>query len=564
MKSGHDGPHTVIRDEDGGLLVDEDQVTARCRRHWAELLHGQETSWSELAKVASEYAVQHTGRKRMDLLTFHDVQAAKRQAPAAFPFLCQAGGESSARILLTLLNTTRVMADQRWPCVVVACKSSTKTKVTAMKQNHTGAMHASFLKRDIDEHYMKFIHETQCGCAKGRGTCMAGQIVELAANFSKGRGKCWGRLYLDLSEAFDSILREFLIADSTYDVQQLQSSLKALNISDETRDQIVREGSNEMPVNDDLVVWTKRGSRQGCPLGGIAFNLMYEQVLRKIRTAEIMYHPAQPPWNVSSEAKARIDELTRHDTRNWIAATFADVTFVDDACFSFEADNPVSLVNAATMLLQIVDETCEAHGLLVNMNDGKTEFLIEMTGVGARKQFKRLWREDRKAHCISTKTGKSARVVSRYKHVGTIRTRTQNPRDDAETKANSALTAYHQLAHSVFRNSSISLHLREQLANSLCISSLKFGVETWLFTTPGATAQIHIVRMRIGRGLIGQSRFSSCDNTTDAEVLDELRWLPTDLLLLRVLSQSCTRVAASSGKRFAGWQSEQWDHFWTT
>ena len=41
------------------------------------------------------------------------------------------------------------------------------------------------------------------------------------------------------------------------------------------------------------------------------------------------------------------------------------------------------------------------------------------------------------------------------------------------------------------------------------------------------------MRMRIGRGLIGQSRFSSCDNTTDAELLDELRWLPTDLLLLK-------------------------------
>ena len=103
-----------------------------------------------------------------------------------------------------------------------------------------------------------------------------------------------------------------------------------------------------------------------------------------------MYHPAQPPWNVSSEAKARIDEHTQHDTRNWITTTLADVTFVDDACFSFEADNLVSLVNSASTLLQIVDETCEAHGLLVNMNDGKTEFSIEMTGVGVRKQFKRL------------------------------------------------------------------------------------------------------------------------------------------------------------------------------
>ena len=47
MKSGHDRPHRVIRDEDGVLLVDEDQVTARWRRHWAELLHGQETRCSE-------------------------------------------------------------------------------------------------------------------------------------------------------------------------------------------------------------------------------------------------------------------------------------------------------------------------------------------------------------------------------------------------------------------------------------------------------------------------------------------------------------------------------------
>ena len=115
--------------------------------------------------------------------------------------------------------------------------------------------------------------------------------------------------------------------------------------------------------------------------------------------------------HVSSEAQARIDEHTQHDTRKWITTTLADVTFVDDACFSFEADNPVSLVNSASTLLQIVDETCEAHGLPVNMNDGKTEFSIEM-------QFKHLWREDTKAHCISTKTGKSARVVSRYKGSG--------------------------------------------------------------------------------------------------------------------------------------------------
>ena len=97
------------------------------------------------------------------------------------------------------------------------------------------ARHASILKCDIDEHNLTFTHDTQCGCAKGRGTCMAGQIVEVAANFSKGRGRCCGRLHLDPSVAFDSILREFLDANSTCNVRLMQSALKALNVSDGAR-----------------------------------------------------------------------------------------------------------------------------------------------------------------------------------------------------------------------------------------------------------------------------------------------------------------------------------------
>ena len=167
------------------------------------------------------------------------------------------------------------------------------------------------------------------------------------------------------------------------------------------------------------------------------------------------------------------------------------------------------------------------------MNDGKTEFTIEMKGEGARKQFKYLWDESKKSHRISTSTGRSARIVSRYKHVGTIRNKAQNPFDRAEAKVHSALTTYHQLAHSVFRNPHIATHLRTQLACSLCISRLRFGVGTWLRTTPLPIAKIHHVRMRIGRGVTGKSRYSGAANTPDAAVLEELQRLPTNLSLLR-------------------------------
>ena len=196
----------------------------------------------------------------------------------------------------------------------------------------------------------------------------------------------------------------------------MQSALKASNISDEVCEQIIEEAiassqlgdlvsdmhtatwsvcTNEVPDSDDSVVWTKRGSRQGCPLEGIAFNLMHEQVLRKVRAAGERKESGRKSGRSGTC-------LPRLDIRHWITSVLADVAFVDDACFSFEAANSVSLVDTSSALLQIVDETCEAHVLHLNMNDGKTEFSIEMKGGGARKQFRRLWREDGKAHCIST------------------------------------------------------------------------------------------------------------------------------------------------------------------
>ena len=103
---------------------------------------------------------------------------------------------------------------------------------------------------------------------------------------------------------------------------------------------------------DDSVVWTKRGILQRCLPGGVAFNLVHEQVLRKVRAAgekkgiwtEIRYNLAQPLWKVSPEAEARIEANTQPDIRHWSTTVPADVTFVDDACLFFQVDNLVSNV----------------------------------------------------------------------------------------------------------------------------------------------------------------------------------------------------------------------------
>ena len=84
------------------------------------------------------------------------------------------------------------------------------------------------------------------GARRAEARAWLGRLSSLLRTAAKDEESVRGWLYLDLSVAFDSILREFLIADSTHDVQQLQSSLKALNISDEICDQIVPEAITEM------------------------------------------------------------------------------------------------------------------------------------------------------------------------------------------------------------------------------------------------------------------------------------------------------------------------------
>ena len=55
-------------------------------------------------------------------------------------------------------------------------RNDTRSHKCILVQDLLGARNASFLKCDIEENHMKFIHEAQCGCAKGRGTCMAGRL----------------------------------------------------------------------------------------------------------------------------------------------------------------------------------------------------------------------------------------------------------------------------------------------------------------------------------------------------------------------------------------------------
>ena len=124
-----------------------------------------------------------------------------------------------------------------------------------------------------------------------------------------------GRLYVELTAAFVTVVRELAMYDKSADIQAVRELGNRHNLPPELVDLIIANvqqnvptpleqvgadpcdaaalkdlhtgtwfcTSDTMPAADDQVICTTIGARQGCALGAMCFNTIYEQALQAIR-----------------------------------------------------------------------------------------------------------------------------------------------------------------------------------------------------------------------------------------------------------------------------------------
>ena len=347
-----------------------------------------------------------------------------------------------------------------------------------------------------------YLPEEQCGGARGKGTNRVTLVSSQFISYTLKINKVAMILFLDLSKAFDKVVRE-MVMKIIDDEQRSYQAIRELGLPPETADHIIsylqQQGTIFEQLNIDPVIaklvaylhdgtWfvleqssgkvikTRLGSRQGCRFGGLVFNLLYAVALRDVRQQcsalglclNFQFPKRCPPWNVAST-----------DGTLWEPYEMLDVTFVDDEAFMLMADSCDDILRDGAILLDVLQATLPKYGMTINWEPGKTEALVLFRGYRSRKILAELPRHPKTDQRV-LKASLAQCVITRcYKHVGTHVNTCGNLSDEVAYRLKKAKAVFGQLTKKVLTSAKIDVSTRISLLFSLVFSVLLYNSETW-------------------------------------------------------------------------------------
>jgi len=183
-------------------------------------------------------------------------------------------------------------------------------------------------------------------------------------------------------------------------------------------------------------------------------------------------------------------------------------------------------------MIDVIVDVFVEYGLCANLTAGKTEVSMQLIGRYSRT-IKSNMPVDAvtKNRLLVTPLNRSVQIVDVYKHLGTMRHVTGDMLHDAKYKVSRSNEAYFPLSQRIFGNQDVYRKTRVSLANSLCFSRFRFGLDTWVRVTKPAVAKVHSARMRVLRKICGAERYDE-NSVSDAVVLSQVDLLHTDVWML--------------------------------
>jgi hypothetical protein len=281
--------------------------------------------------------------------------------------------------------------------------------------------------------------------------------------------------------------------------------------------------------DNESVVVTATGGRQGCKLGGIIFISVYEQALeqvrQRLRTAGIVLvlkgAGAEPFWS--------------SDDGTWDTSDtpVVEVTYVDDEAAVVVAPSPAALDIAIDILLRSYVEVFSDYGLVINWHKGKSEALLVYRGHHAARHL------DARRDCneglsilVPGGDGRRLHIVASYQHLGGITCANCNVVPEVNHRVTSALAAYVPIAGKIYGAGWVALHVRLSLMRSLILSRVLYSVQTLTMSVAGLR-KLNGPYMRVLRSIADQRRFGQERVVSDVDVRHMVAQPSIDSLVLQ-------------------------------
>ena len=406
--------------------------------------------------------------------------------------------------------------------------------------DHLGKVLTALLQRHLIPMYAQLVGKSQFGAVAGRGTALASLSLRSFADTCTLLGWSMFVLFIDLSKAFDYAIREVVMGwmPSMVDqpMQAKRDHLEKLGVSHVHSLELAEwindtggllRGAGTDPVvtdlvaslhvgswfqlpNDDNLIVSIAGGRQGCKLGALIFNAIYTVALARVRAElakhDIMLHVkrggTKPFWS-GGGAQFSFSKtcLTDPDYEQVV-----EVTYVDDEAVHIAASSPKTLMSAIPVLMRHLCQVFMYFGFKINWKPGKTECFLKLRGKHAEAQRSKLVMQgDQLMVPLPSECNHPfLRVVRRYVHLGSGLDDVCSPSPDVQIRTSSAMAAFAPISKKVFGNIGVARAVRLRLFHSLVLSRLLYNVQTWSALSHTAYNRLNSIYMR------GLRRIAAC------------------------------------------------------
>eukprot|EP00435_Cladocopium_sp_Y103_P013226 s2333_g3.t1 len=225
---------------------------------------------------------------------------------------------------------------------------------------------------------------------------------------------------------------------------------------------------------------TTIGSRPGDSFADTVFAFLFARVLQNFqgKLVEHDLHDTVP-------CHTHFDPFDHGQPEDGAPIPYMGPVWMGDLRVCFSAGSPTAVINKATVATSLLLDTLEHHAMRPNLKPGKTELLVSLRGRGVRKWKVKLFgtHGTHKLPIVCEHKMRELLVVGQYQHLGGVLHHGGDHRCEVRRRIAMAHQTFNAMSGSIFHNQAIVFVKMVQLFQSLILSRLLYGCESWVLRT---------------------------------------------------------------------------------
>eukprot|EP00435_Cladocopium_sp_Y103_P041926 s1460_g11.t1 len=520
----------IVKQKDGALCQTPEEAQNRWIEHFQDMEGGARMSFEEYRNIGGMVSQALWIALGLDAIP---------------PELCHYCPASMAKLTYAILMKAVLFGQEaiahKGGKLAVAWKQKgdvrdCQTHRSLLVSSHLGKTVHRALRQKYNHLYNAYMQRQQLG---GRPLKPVAVPLHMTRAFLRWQYRCknpTALVFLDLTEAFYRTLRPLAVGGEMSD-ECIGQMCHRLNLAPETMHELSfllsqpsalceagapahvqlllqalhRDTWFQLGTQTDLVR-TEIGSRPGDSFADVVFGYLWAKILKGLEDTLVRHEVLEHVADIDLPNPYASVPSTLHPTIPLLGPTW-----MDDLNIVLTATSNAALVSKTQFALSALIDTCKQHHMEPNLKKGKTEVMFTFCGPESRSYRRHYYSQVSGGLPVVCEASTfQIEVVSRYLHLGGIIHHRDATNQEVQRRFAIANQAYQQHRRALYRNRDLPWHTRCDLFQTLVLSKLTYGIESWTFSTQQCRTRIHSGVMKLYRRLLGGT---VSVHMTDLEVL---------------------------------------------